>query len=99
MGGVAVLGAIALGAWWLFVRKRKDKSGAAAGVPASPNDNKEHYQYYGSPQGGYYQSAPQDEPREMDGGQTMIPHEMDSTPQRQQPNAWHELPADSVSRR
>lgn len=97
MGGVAALAAVALGAWW-FMRKRKGKSGAG-GIPTSPNDNKEHYNYYGGPQGGYYQSAPQNEPREMDGGQTMIPHEMDSTPQRQQPNAWHELPAESIPHR
>ena len=34
----------------------------------------------------------------MDGGQQMIPQEMDTTPQ-QQANAWHELPAESIPRR
>ena len=98
MGGVAVLGALALGAWWIWSRKRKGSgSGTGAEAPASPNETKDTYQYYGGPQGGYYQSAPQHEPREMDGGQQMIPQEMDSAASPHQ-QARHELPADGVTR-
>jgi len=97
VGGIAVVGALGLGAWWLWLRKRK--GAPAAGAAASPNDVKDTYQYYGGPQGGYYQSAPQHEPREMDGGQHMVPQEMDSSSYRQQANAWHELPAESMPRR
>jgi hypothetical protein len=97
VGGIAILGAVALGAWWIWLRKRKGVAGAPGDAHTAPLDTKQQYQYYGGPQGGYYQSAPQHEPREMDGGQQMIPQEMDTTPQRHA-NDWHELPAQSIPR-
>lgn len=82
----------------MWLRKRKGTAGAPGDAPTSPHDTKQQYQYYGGPQGGYYQSTPQHEPREMDGGQHMIPQEMDTATQRQA-NAWHELPAETIPRR
>lgn len=98
VGGIAILGAVALGAWWIWVRKRKGTAGDPVDASTSVHDTKQHYQYYGGPQGGYYQSAPQHEPREMDGGQQMIPQEMDPA-SHQQANTRHELPAESMPRR
>lgn len=96
MGGVAVIVGAAVAAWWVWNRKRKSSAQNNAS-PASPAENKQPF--YGSPQGGYYQPAAQNVPGEMDGGQQMIPQEMDSTGAH--PSNWHlyEMPAESTAPR